>query len=70
MGQTKTTHFTTLIANNTIDVRIRSLSRDKLMSVEAALQHAKLSREEMASLLGRVLQDAEGNLFLEEDYIE
>lgn len=40
------------------------------MSVEAALQHAKLSREEMASLLGRVLQDAEGNLFLEEDYIE
>ncbi|KAF3022103.1 hypothetical protein E8E14_013824 [Neopestalotiopsis sp. 37M] len=70
MGQTKKTHFTTLLVKNSIDMRLRSLQVHKLNNIESALKYTTPSREEIASLLGRVVEDDAGNPYVEEDYLE
>lgn len=55
---------------NSIDMRLRSLQADKLDNIESALKYSRPMKEEMASLLGRVIEDRDGNLFVEEDYVE
>ncbi|ETS83120.1 hypothetical protein PFICI_04996 [Pestalotiopsis fici W106-1] len=70
MGQLKKTHFTTLLVKNSIDMRLRSLQVHKLNNIESALKYTTPSREEIASLLGRVVEDDAGNPYVEEDYLE
>jgi SNF2 family DNA or RNA helicase len=71
IGQTKKTHFISLLAVNTIDERIASLQAEKLKNIEEALQYSKTpSVEEMASLFGRLTETEDGELVIEEDYVD
>lgn len=74
MGQTKETHFARIMAKNTIDERLVQIQRDKLQMVaKTVTEHdssaSSISAEELASLFGRVMRDADGNVVgIEADY--
>lgn len=67
MGQDKQTYFLRILVNNTIDVRMSELQREKLAMVNKTIKEhdpskVTLSAEEIASLLGRVVRDESGNI--------
>lgn len=69
IGQKKQTHFVTLLAKDTIDIRLFKLQTEKLD--EIALQHTKTTDrklEEQLSLFGRLREDEDEGLVLESDY--
>ena len=63
-----------IIARNTIDERMVQIQRDKLRTIGTAVRDHDSSRmsitgEELASLFGRVVKDAEGKVIgIERDY--
>jgi hypothetical protein len=74
MGQKKETHFGRIMVRNTIDIRLANLQRDKLKTISKEIKDhdssdLTLTEEDLASLLGRVVRDAEGNIInIEADY--
>jgi SNF2 family DNA or RNA helicase len=71
IGQKKTTHFVSLLAEKTIDARISRLQQAKLQNVEQALMRRKsIPLEEFASLLGNLTQDENGNAVIVSDFPE
>lgn len=74
MGQKKETYCARLLVRNSIDVRMNQLQLDKLSMVaktitESDPSRAKLTREEIASLFGRVVRNEAGEIVrIEADY--
>lgn len=74
MGQKKETHYGRIMARNTIDERLAELQRQKLEVIGQTIKdhdssRATLTAEEIASLLGRVVRDEDGNFVdIEPDY--
>ncbi|KAH7342644.1 P-loop containing nucleoside triphosphate hydrolase protein [Rhexocercosporidium sp. MPI-PUGE-AT-0058] len=64
IGQTKETHFTRLIVANSVDDRILEMQTQKLQMVDHVMQ-PKLSRLEMAKLIGRARTDKNGRIRVE-----
>ncbi|KAJ0353669.1 hypothetical protein COL154_012050 [Colletotrichum chrysophilum] len=67
MGQTKETHFLRFIVNTDIEQRMLGMQVDKILAIDAALQDGgprapKLSVEDIASLLGKVVRDDTGKM--------
>ncbi|KAK2767349.1 snf2 family [Colletotrichum kahawae] len=67
MGQTKETHFLRFIVNTDIEQRMLDMQVDKILAIDAALQDGgprapKLSVEDIASLLGKVVRDETGKM--------
>lgn len=71
IGQKKKTHFLTILTENTIDMRMNSLSKTKLNNIENALSCTKaLTVEDCLTLFGRVTEDENGDMLIEEDYVD
>jgi hypothetical protein len=74
MGQTKTTYFGRILVRNTIDVRLSHLQLAKLKTIAGSIKEhdsseMELTAEDVASLLGRVVRDEDGNFMgIEADY--
>ncbi|KAH6632629.1 P-loop containing nucleoside triphosphate hydrolase protein [Chaetomium tenue] len=74
MGQTKTTYFGRILVRNTIDVRLSHLQLAKLKTIARSIKEhdssaTELTAEDVASLLGRVVRDSDGNFVdIEADY--
>ena len=66
MGQQKETYFGRMMVKNTIDERLADLQLQKLQLIARTIKDHDSSKvtitaEEIASLLGRVVRDEEGN---------
>ncbi len=66
MGQQKETHFGRMMVKNTVDERLADLQLQKLQMIARTIKDHDSSKvtitaEEIASLLGRVVRDEEGN---------
>ncbi len=66
MGQQKETHFGRMMVKNTVDERLADLQVQKLQLIARTIKDHDSSKvtitaEEIASLLGRVVRDEEGN---------
>ncbi|EPE25681.1 P-loop containing nucleoside triphosphate hydrolase [Glarea lozoyensis ATCC 20868] len=66
MPQQRETHFAKLIVNNTIDSRIYEKQLDKQSIIDPKMK--KLTKYEMASLLGKVVTDENGRKRVVSDY--
>ncbi|KAI0132812.1 SNF2 family N-terminal domain-containing protein [Xylariales sp. AK1849] len=72
IGQTKETHFLSILAKGTIDEKIFHLQNEKLENIDKCFTSAVRGRgapkvEEMASLLGLLEEDKDGNTIIEAD---
>lgn len=74
MSQTKETHLGRIMVRNTIDMRLAQLQLSKLKMIDRSIKdhdpsNMTFTAEEIASLLGRIVQDEQGAIIaIEDDY--
>ncbi|KAI8313449.1 SNF2 family domain-containing protein [Colletotrichum sp. SAR11_59] len=67
IGQKKETHFVRFVVNTPIEERMLAMQVDKVLAIDAALQDGgprapKVSVEDIASLVGKIVRDENGQM--------